>query len=81
MEPPLNDKETVHHTCLVVIAAGLLGRVYDFLRNDRAIRFGNLPLLQLAGDHLLDLILQAQCDFRNFLGRKRRWRKIAAMGR
>ena len=73
-KPLLDHQQTVHHTGgLVAVPTSLVRRLEHRICDDRAVRLGDLVLLNLVRDDLLDLVLQAQADLGDFLGVDRGW--------
>jgi hypothetical protein len=74
LEPLLHHQQTVHHTgCPLAVPTGLVRRLQHRICDDRAVWLGDLVLLNLVRDNLLDLVLQAQADLGDFLGVDRGW--------
>lgn len=53
-------------------------RVQHSLCDDGAVRLGDLLFLDLVGDDLLDLVLQAQADLGDFFGFDWWWGEVLA---
>lgn len=83
LEPLLHDQQTEDDAGRLVLAARgrLVRRGQDRLRDDGAVRLGDLLFLELVRDDLLDLVLQAQADLGHLFGvDRRRVHMLAARG-
>ena len=78
LEPALAHQQAVDDAGGVLRAARLLGRRHHPPRDHRAVRFRDRRRFQLARHHPLDLVLEAQCDFRDFGGGDRGWDPVVA---
>jgi hypothetical protein len=66
LEPLLHHKQTEDDASLVLLSSSGLRSVQHRLGQDRAMRFGDLILLEFAGNDLFDLVLQTQRDLGDF---------------
>jgi hypothetical protein len=67
LEPSQTREETVDNTGLVAFATGVFGCLDNVLRDNATVRVGQEALLHLAGNQLLNLILQTQSNLGNLL--------------
>ena len=67
-EPAVADQQTVNDARFVLFPTGGFGRRDDLPGDDGRVGFGDLELFELAGDDLLDLILETERDFCNGVG-------------
>ena len=58
LEPSLAHEQAVYDARLVVFPPSLLCGLYDFPGNDWAVCLGNPLFIELARDHLFDLVLE-----------------------
>ena len=54
---------------ITLVTSSLLSGPKHVLCNDPAVRIGKIFRLELAGNHLFDLVLQPQCNLGDLLGR------------
>ena len=69
LEPPQANKQREDDTALEPVTSSLLSGPKHVLCNDPAVRIGKIFRLELAGNHLFDLVLQPQCNLGDLLGR------------
>lgn len=68
LKPPLTYQQAVHHARLVIIPSRFPCRSAYLACYNGRIGFCDLPFFELAGNDLLDLILEAECNFGDFDG-------------
>lgn len=81
VEPTQAYEKTVDDTCSVFISTCFLGRLDHILCDDTTVRLHDQILIELAGNHLLDLMLQSQRNLSHLLGRQSRRDLIACVCR
>jgi len=81
LEPSQTDQKAEHNACAILILASLPGSLEHLFRDDRAVRAGDNLGLELAGNDLLDLILQPEGHLGDLLGRQRRGDLVVYIGR
>jgi len=59
LEPPQANKQTVDNTSLVILTTSSFGSLNDIRRNKTAVWVCQDVLLDLAGNDLLNLVLQS----------------------
>lgn len=80
-KPALHDQEAEDDACAVLGASGLFGSSDDLMGDDLAVRLGDLLLLQLAGDTLLDEVAQTERNLSHIGSRNGRLDRGASMHR
>lgn len=65
----------------MILSAGFFGCLYDLACDDRAVGFCNIGLFHLARDDLLNLVLQAESNFRNVGRGDGGFDQVVAVGR
>ena len=59
LKPVLADQQTEYHTCLILLASRVFGRLFDVAGENGAVSSGDPPLVYLIRDDLLDQVFQA----------------------